>query len=512
MRHLCRILLLLSVFTPAGCHGTSKDTAIQTTPASSGNVREAAVAGLFYPQDPGELATAIDGYLREATTEAIPRLRALICPHAGYRYSGPTAAFAYKLLQGSGFRTAVVLAPSHYARFDGAALPDADAFRTPLGLISVSAKVRQLAASPPFVQNPKAQVQRPQWSRQTSMELPPFGHDTPHTWEHSLEVQLPFLQRTLGTFDLVPAVLGDVDPVALALALERILDDKTIVIASSDLSHYHPYPVAQQKDRACVSAICALDSGAVSTQEACGKLAILTVLQLARQHGWKARLLDLRNSGDTAGEKSNVVGYAAVAFSEPQSTSAATGSYSPAERRFLLDLARRTVNAAARGQPPVEIDLTQVDPHLAEPKGCFVTLNRNGVLRGCIGTLFPQGPLCTTVRDMALSAALRDQRFSPVQPQELDEIVIEISVLTVPQPLPHHSPEDLLNQLRPHTDGVVLQVGGHQATYLPQVWEHFDTPEAFLDHLAEKAGLERSAWRRPEAIVMVYQAEVFSER
>jgi len=470
-------------------------------------VREPAVAGLFYPKDKAELTRVIDACLAAAKAEAPPgELKALVCPHAGYSYSGPVAASAYRLVAGRDYRTVVVLAPSHYATVEGAAVSNADVFRTPLGDVPISEKARELAKLRPFVLETRSFVQRPDWAPQSSRPVPAV--ETADTWEHSDEVQVPFLQRTLKNFKLLPVVFGDVDPRQAALALAKILDDQTLLVASSDLSHYHRYAEARELDQRCVKAICDLDAAAMERQEACGKTPILTLMHVAKQKGWQARLLDYRNSGDTSGDKSRVVGYAAIAFFAPPATAAA---FSPEDRRFLLELARKTVReVVATGRlPAVAVD--QLAPKFTEKRGCFVTLTKRGQLRGCIGHIVAQEPLYQAILDNARNAALEDPRFRPVAAAEVDQLEIEISVLTEPLPLFFGSPDDLLRQLQPNRDGVVLRLGSRSATYLPQVWEQLPDKREFLNSLAGKAGCEAAAWRQPGTLVFTYHVESFKE-
>ena len=495
-----------------GCNSRPEPRAPSPEPIAATNhqlrVRAPAVAGLFYPADGPGLSRMIDGLLAAAPPHNIPHLKALVCPHAGYPYSGPTAAIAYKTLAGRNIQTVIILGPSHYAAFAGASVPDVDAYQTPLGIVPLSAKAPQLARTSPFILEPKCFVERPPWARQSSKPAPPAGEDTPDTWEHSVEVQVPFLQRTLTNFTILPAVLGDVDPASAAQALAGVLDDKTVIVASSDLSHYHPYDEARGLDTSCVKAICDLSYDAMKSEEACGKLPILTLIYLARLKGWKAQLLDYRNSGDTAGDKSGVVGYAAIAFYEP-----VPEHYAAPERKYLLDLARRTLTCAATNPELAgfEVNAKAVPPKLAENKGCFVTLTEGGELRGCIGHILPQEPLYRAVVDNARNAATRDPRFLPVQPGEPDKIKIEISVLTEPQPLPFSSPEDLLSKLKPAEDGVLLQIGSRGATFLPQVWEQLPDKVEFLDHLAQKAGCAPDDWRGRNVNVSTYHVEAFKE-
>ena len=490
-----------------------------TAPAAE-KTRPAAVAGLFYPAQKQALARQIDEFLAAAKGEPVKHLRGVVVPHAGYRYSGPTAAFAYKQLVGRDFRNVIVMGPSHYAEFQGAFVSGAGAYETPLGRVPLAALARQLAQKPPFVDRPRCRVVRPNWAAESPREPPAAGEEWPDTWEHSLEVQVPFLQKTLTDFTLVPIVFGDVDPQAAARELASRLDDKTLLVASSDLSHYYPDKKARGMDSTCIEAICKLNCEWMAEQEACGKLPILTLMHLARAKGWQAKLLDYRTSGDTAGDRSAVVGYAAIAFFDAESSKAApapktgdskTSAWAPEDRKFLLNLARQTIASAVQSGKLPQVELGKLAPKLAEPRACFVTLTEKGELRGCIGHIFPREPLAHAVVHNAASAALRDFRFSPVAPEELDKIHIEISILTLPQPLEFKSSEQLLAKLRPRVDGVVLSVGQRQATYLPQVWEQLAEKESFLSHLAEKAGLDAADWKRPDASVLVYQVEAFEE-
>jgi hypothetical protein len=231
-------------------------------------------------------------------------------------------------------------------------------------------------------------------------------------------------------------------------------------------------------------------------------------MYLARAKGWKPQLLDYRNSGDTAGDKSAVVGYSAIAFYDP-----APQNYEAKERKVLLDLARGMLTRVATnaGAAGPGVNTNDLSPKLSESKGCFVTLTEKGELRGCIGYILPQEALYQAVVDNARNAATRDPRFQPVRPDEVNKIKIEISVLTKPQPLSFKSPEDLLKQLEPGEDGVVLRIGPREATYLPQVWEQVPDKTQFLNSLAQKAGRAPGDWRGTNVSVSIYHAEAFGE-
>lgn len=427
-------------------------------------------------------------------------LRALIAPHAGYAYSGLTAAHAFRQVSEQSFQRVVVLGPSHFARFAGASLPACDAYATPLGEVPVAPLARSLAGQGPFVSEPRCPVQRPPWGRPV-----PSGAATPDTWEHAIEVELPFLQQALGAVDLLPVIYGEVKPVEVAQRLDPLLDERTLLVVSTDLSHYHPYREARRLDQSCVDAICALDEERMAHEEACGRGPVLTLLRLAKQRSWQARLLDLRNSGDTAGDRAQVVGYAAIAFF------AGGGRLAASDRVFLLGLARRGIEQACSGGASPEVSEAEVPPACRERRACFVTLHLNGRLRGCIGGLVASQPLFREVMRNARDAALRDTRFAPVTEDEVPQLRLEISVLSTPEPVVFANPVELLGKLRPGRDGVVLRIGSQQATFLPQVWRQLPDKVEFLRQLARKAGADPAAWRGPEARVQTYGVESFAE-
>jgi MEMO1 family protein len=518
-RAFCKFFLATAVLALAGCQNDPPNGELPSAPSAVragklGSVRGPAVAGLFYPNSERDLRRDVTRLLADARPEPVQNLRALVCPHAGYEFSGPVAASAYKLLAGRRFSTVILLGPSHYAAFTGAFVSNADAYQTPLGMIPLSPKVSDMAKVEPFSANPRCRVVRPGWWRNSPKKSPSPDEDAPDTWEHSLEVQLPFLQCTLRDFRLVPVVFGQVDPAKVAEKLIAFLDDQTLLVVSTDLSHYHPYEEAKTLDTRCVKAVCDLRADAITDDDACGHAPLVALIDIARRKGWKTRLLDYRNSGDTSGNKTAVVGYAAIAFYEPDgqrpSPKADTSQYTPAERRFLLELARKSVTAAVTNSELPKVN-GEASAKLLERRACFVTLTQNGDLRGCIGSIFPQESLYQAVIRRARSAATEDPRFLPVRTDELKQIEIEVSVLTVPKPLAFTSAQDLLGKLRPAVDGVVLQVGDHTATFLPQVWQKLPDKRKFLGELAEKAGLPADAWMSPGATVLTYQVEAFHE-
>jgi hypothetical protein len=268
-------------------------SAIQNESKEKIVIREPVVAGMFYPAQKEELKAMIDNYLNKARVDNIENIRGIVSPHAGYIYSGPVAAYGYKAIKGKSYKTVIILSPSHHAFFYGASIPDVTHYKTPLGLVKLSPKVEQLRKEKIIVSVPQA-----------------------HPQEHSVEVQIPFLQAVLKDFEIIPIVVGNVNPEELASMLINYIDNSTLIIASSDLSHYHPYNVAVSLDKNCIEAIPSLDFENMDKCEACGKLPILTLMHIAKHFGWRGKLLDYRNSGDTVGDKRAVVGYMSSIFYE----------------------------------------------------------------------------------------------------------------------------------------------------------------------------------------------------
>lgn len=261
----------------------------------SQNIRPPAVAGSFYPANVQKLRAMIEEFLKDADPPTWPNVRGIIVPHAGYIYSGPIAAFGFKVLQQQTPppTRAFVMAPSHRVRFQGIALGDYEGFRTPLGEVPVDREtLEELAdASRHFRRLPQA-----------------------HGGEHSLEVQLPFLQTVCAETPIVPLLFGDVDAVAAGKVLADKVEPTDVIIVSSDLSHYHQYEEAKRRDRSFVDALLEGTRQDVAHGEACGRAPILTLMTVAEQYDWQPHLLDYRNSGDTAGGRREVVGYAAIAY------------------------------------------------------------------------------------------------------------------------------------------------------------------------------------------------------
>lgn len=429
--------------------------------------RPAAVAGTFYPDDPAELRRTLAGLFAALPAgRGAPAPKALIVPHAGYIYSGAVAAQAYACLEGlrGRIRRVVLLGPTHRVYVRGLALPEAERFATPLGEVALDLPgMRAVAALPQVTTSAAA-----------------------HRFEHALEVQLPFLQQVLGEFSLLPLAVGDATGAEVAEVLETVWGgDETLIVISSDLSHFHTDSEARVLDGHSVDAILALQPR-LTHEQACGATPVNGLILAARRHGLHPLALDVRNSGAVSGDLDRVVGYAAFAF-VPE---AVADQPDADQGETLLRLARheiaRHLGQAAPAPAPAD--------WLRQPGASFVTLTRAGELRGCIGSLEARRPLGEDVRENAAAAAFRDPRFAPLTRAEFDGIRVEVSVLSPSTPIVAASETEALASLRPHIDGVVFEYRHYRSTFLPQVWEQLPEPAAFLAHLKRKAGLAADFW------------------
>jgi MEMO1 family protein len=470
--------------------------------AQTPKVRLPAVAGSFYPSDPAQLTKLVDGFLAAAPSPQIKDLVAIVSPHAGYEYSGQVAAYSYAQLKGRKFDRVVIIAPSHREAFSFSAVYDGAAYETPLGRIPVDQAFAAKLASG------------------RSIQLSSRGHaPTAEGGEHAIEVQLPFLQRTLGPFKVVPIVMGDQSYDScrtLGRGIAKLIQGPgTLIVASSDLSHYHPYDDAVKIDRKTLRAIEEWDYLSMIRNfdqrvwEACGGGPIVAAMIASERLGaTKSKVLKYANSGDVTGDRSRVVGYGAVALYREFARSAADAapfSLGQAERAELLRIAKASVETAVKEGKLYDLPAEKFES-LTQERGAFVTLKKRGELRGCIGYVAPMKPLAVTVRDVAAYAALRDNRFPPVNVEELPEIHLEISVLS-----PLRRVLDL-KQIRTGRDGLVVKQGETEGLLLPQVapeqgWDRM----TFIQQTCRKAGLPENAWQNAETDVFSFTALVFGE-
>jgi len=499
---LFSVFIALFVYIPSGACSDLKLSGI----------RQPVVAGQFYPSDPSKLEQAIRQFIRESVAIPMEDPVAVVVPHAGYIYSGQICADAYRQVMNRNYEVFVILGVNHTtAGFHGVSLADYESFRTPLGDIQIDETVTAelLAQCSDCVR---------------SREV--------HLREHSIEVQVPFIQVLFPDAKIVPVIIHPPDP-DLCIRFGKTLADvlknkKALIIISTDLSHYPDSADAFQADRETLQAIADwnpdkfvsvmrnLNAPNLNTR-ACGEAAILSGITAAGALGAKHVVIaGYSNSGDVAlGDRTRVVGYGALALApgraridtaalnRPQPPAKAT-PLEDSEKRILLSFARKTIHQYLTTQT---VPLARNFPaRLSFRQGVFVTLRNKGLLRGCIGNILPRDELGRTVGTLALQAALNDPRFRPVEAKELDDLEIEISLLT---PLKLISNPD---QVVVGRDGVLLIKEGKSAVFLPQVapennWNRTE----MLDNLCVKAELPAGCWRQ-DAKLEIFQAEVFSEK
>jgi AmmeMemoRadiSam system protein B/AmmeMemoRadiSam system protein A len=465
-----------------------------------GLVRPPAVAGTFYPENAEELGAMVDAFL--APVQGLDgEPIGLIVPHAGYVYSGWVAAYGFKQLAGVDYDTVVIIGPNHQdPTFRDISVYARGAFETPLGLVPVDEEVAQalLDASEYIVFDPEV-----------------------HAQEHSVEVQLPFLQRLYERPKIVPIVIGqptEENVELLSQALVRVLSGKrALLIASSDMSHYPAYDDAVRVDTATLAAIETGDPEKVlaALEESmssgvpelatclCGQGPVLTVMKAAAELGAnQVTILQYANSADSPfveGDRSGVVGYGAVMLwrYEPPDLDSE-------EKARLLTVARESIAQYLRdGTLP---DPDETDPDLVRKSGAFVTLEMAGELRGCIGHILAQEPLVTTVQQAAVSAATQDPRFPPLTVKELEKVTVEISVLSPFRRITN------VEEIEVGTHGLYIVADGGRGLLLPQVaTDEGWTRDQFLNAVCRKAGLPEDAWRTGGTALYTFTAIVFGE-
>lgn len=475
------------------------------------DVMKSTLAGSWYVADPNALRAEIAGYFKDAQADARDDIIGLILPHAGYAYSGRTAACAVKSL-GRSYTRVVIIGPTHYLPMeDMFSVLRATHYQSPLGELPLDVEfIGRLLKYPIFQDVPAA-----------------------HEQEHSVQIEVPLLQYKLGSFKLVPIVAGQCSYETTAQAgkiLASLIDKDTLIVASSDFTHYGPryeyVPFTKdipanlkQLDMDAFAIIANKDPRSLLEYRKktgitiCGYVPISVLLAML-PGGAQAQLVKYTTSGEQTNDYSNSVSYVAAAFhgawqpSGPPTAQTSNGSLSQEDKKVLLSLARKTIQYALEKQQvpePEDLGITCSEA-VKVPRAAFVTLKKQGQLRGCIGDIFPQRPLYKSVITNAIYAAFADRRFTPLQKDECDQIKIEISALTPPSVVAS------AQAIRIGTDGMVMKKAGHTAVFLPQVapeqgWDL----ETTLANLSMKAGLAPDAWK-DGASFQVFQAEVFGEQ
>ena len=450
-------------------------------------------AGSFYPEKKENLSSLIDNLFASIKVPHLEeKILGVISPHAGYIFSAGVAAYSFKILKDKKIDTAIIMGPSHRYYFKGVAAWDKGEFKVPLGNLKIDEEISQKIEELEFVKSRKEYFFK----------------------EHSIEVQLPFLIKSVNNIKIVPLIFGEntyQNLEKLAEKLKEIAEIKNIVVVvSTDLSHYHPYLEAKRIDAQTIKYIREKDANALwvdyklGKARACGIYPLITFLLYVKKIGGKIKILKYANSGDTAGDRNRVVGYlSAVAYKKEEE--AMGYSLTEEEKKALLKIARHTLeNYLKEGKiPEFKVDSEK----LKEKRGVFVTLKKNGELRGCIGRIVADTPLYLAVSKMAIEAAIGDPRFRPVSFSELKDIEIEISVLS-----PFEKVKSL-DEIVVGRDGLMIQRGFYSGLLLPQVpTEYGWDKKTYLEHLCLKAGLPPTAYNDEDVTIYKFTALVFSEK
>ena len=425
---------------------------------------------MFYPADPGALSAALD----DAFAAAPPcpfRAKMVVVPHAGVEFSGRVAAKALRALDApERLKRVVILGPNHRAPLDGIALHAAKAWATPLGVTPVAEDAARAILSLDGVK----------------IDARPFAG------EHSLEMPLIFVQRLLPRVEIVPVLVGAAEPTLVEEAVERLWGGhETAICLSSDLSHFLSAPAARERDDATRAKIERGEWSALQPTDACGYVALRGAIRVAEARSMRATGFAFATSDEAGGPRERVVGYGAFAFEE-----ADAARFSDADRARLLAVAAASLDfAVARDGEAPEIALdAAVSPALSAQRASFVTLERDGALRGCIGSPAPRTQFARDVAANAVAAGFGDPRFPPLKANELAELTIEISALSPATPLALADEDELIAKLHPGRDGLILRERGASALFLPSVWSALPDRRAFVQQLKRKMGRAADHW------------------
>ncbi len=426
------------------------------------SIRNAAFAGTWYSNEPKELTVQITSFLSKVEYQNL-NVKAVIVPHAGYMFSGQTAAYAFKQIN-KATRKVIILGTAHRYPLKGACVINYEYYNSPLGKVKVSEDITQLLNEQNIFSIPEADTE-----------------------EHSIEIEIPFLQKILSDFEILPIIVGKVDHVQFSELLEKYSTGSSVIVASVDLSHFHKYTDAVKLDNYSINCILDLNSEGIRTAEIDSPYAVAALIELAKRKNWKSKQLDYKNSGDIISDKNSVVGYSAIVFYEDNKED----YFSYEEQESMLKIAKNTAELFIKtGKKYSE---TNYPSKFKEKLACFVTVKTGEELRGCIGTIEPIDTLYNSIVENAISATSRDPRFSPVREKELSGLNYEVSVLSPPKLFEPHSLEELFKGIK--GNGLIIKKDYRSAVYLPQVWEHFSDEKGFLKSLCKKAGMFVDEWK-----------------
>jgi MEMO1 family protein len=434
-------------------------------------IRFPEVAGAFYPASPDVALNDLRAAFANTFDPEIRAPKFLVLPHAGWSYCLPVMAQGLRAIHAlkARFKKVVLIGPAHRVAFKGVATTSVNGWKTPFGDTAVDVSTINT-----LIKAKKITVADHAFAR-----------------EHSLEVILPALQQILGSFQLIPLLVGDATQADVDTVIESVWGGgETLIVVSSDLSHFMTGKDAYEVDTATRIAIETMKPKSITARDACGHRGLNAVLRAAERRDYRITALDVRHSGQFTGDNNRVVGYGAF-VGEPS----LAARIPPHDRQHLINTAIDALGMAAKTGTMPQFNIpTALKPHFAAMRASFVTIKLDGKLRGCIGSLIPHRSLILDVATNAVKAGFQDPRFKPMTADELARAKIEISILSNPAPMSFKSEADLIAQLRPDVDGLIMRDGQNSGLFLPSVWESLPKAQEFLTGLKRKASLPETHW------------------
>lgn len=422
-------------------------------------IRPAAVEGKFYPSSKDEISSQLALFSQNGKKDYSCFSRAIIVPHAGYIYSGQLAYEGFQYLDKNA-KNVFIIAPPHYVPVKNTAISSFEKWETSLGQIEVNQEINEEM-------------------------IEKFGcefEDDAFENEHSAEVQVPFIQKLLPHAKIVPILAGHNKEKVKEIIKHYWKDPKNAFVISSDLSHFYPSKEAKKIDGMTAEMIETKDMERFSPEQACGSVGVFALTAFAKEEGFSLIRVGLINSGDVVGDNSRVVGYGSWFLYEGEKSAFIKKYFSD----FVIDVCKKSILARLNK----EITKFENYPAVFDESGaCFVTLEKNGDLRGCIGSIIAHRTLIEDLATNAQNSAFSDPRFAPLLKDEFEQLSIDVSLLSAPEKMDFEDEDDLLSQIKPFVDGIIIKDGGYQAVYLPSVWEQLPEKAMFLNSLKIKAGM-----------------------
>lgn len=423
------------------------------------NIRSTAAAGKFYTDDKDELINQLNSFEKYNSKDYNYKTRAIIVPHAGYDYSGQLASEGFYYLDKS-VKNIFIIGPPHYVAVKNAALSHFEKWSTPLGEIEVNQEIND------------------ELVKKFSCEF----EDDAFKQEHSVEVQVPFIQKLIPDVKIVPILAGRNIQKITDIIDYYWHDSQNAFVISSDLSHFHDSKLAKKIDSVTAQMIETKEINDFNTEQACGAVGVCALTNFAKSKGYSLIRVGMVNSGDITGDDSRVVGYGSWMLYQGEFNAFIKEHFS----EFVIDVCKKSIWAGLTKETPKYGKIPAVFNELG---ACFVTLQKSGELRGCIGSIIAHRTLIDDLVNNAHSSAFSDPRFMPLKKDEFDHLSIDVSLLSVPEKMEFKDEADLLYQIQPFVDGIIIKDKSYQAVYLPSVWEQLPEKELFLNSLKIKAGM-----------------------